>query len=300
MAKNLTTLFLYRQYAGLTSDTPATDLQLTRMINQVSQAIAAYCDRTFELTTYRSWLDGTGRDFLTLPQWPVTRLLGVSTGTIDVGEIKNTSAKWASVSLKDATFYLDAVDTSGAETNDSVAISAAATIADLATAVIALGNGWTMTSTTGETTQPTILVRPFDGVWAVDPDTVDLELADETEAARLVESSHQMIEYPSGAAFPCGSRNVFVWYKAGYTLPVDNTNHTKLDTDGDVPEDLTLIANEILAAVDNAAGEEFTGAASEKIGNYSYTLGEGAQAVIKQAVMDHAAALSPHRSSRVI
>lgn len=298
MAKNLTTVFLYRQYAEITTDTQ-TDLMLTRLIDQVSQAIAAYCDRTFELTTYKQWLDGTGRSFLALPQWPVTRLLGASTDTTDVGRLQFTGGTWATTTLKDGVLYLDSIDTAGAETSEEITLASFPIMSGLATEV-GTKTGWTLTVDGDNGTQPSTLLRPFDGQWALSTDDIDLEIAEETDAVRLIESSNQQIEYPSGRAFPSGSQNVFVWYKAGYTLPVDNTNHTKLTTDGNVPDDLTLIANEILSAVFNAAGEAFTGVASEKIGNYSYTLGEGAQSAIQSSVMDHSAALTPHRSSRII
>ena len=299
MAKNLTTLFLFKQYADLET-TVNDDKKIVRLIDHVGQAIAAYCNRTFELTTYREWYDGTGTPRLTLNQFPVTRLLGASSDTVNVGSITNTSAKWASVTLRSAVLYLDAISSAGAETNDSVNISDNATIGDLETSVDALGNGWSMTVESGKSTEASVLLRPFDGVWTVSPDDVDLDIADQTDAVRLVEGSNQQIEYPSLYHFPQGSQNVFVWYKAGYTLPVDNTGHTDLTTAGNVPDDLTLIANEIVSAVFNASGEEFAGAASERIGNYSYTLGSGAQAMIQSAIKEHGMALSTHRSSRVV
>jgi len=84
---SLTTRYLYKQWCGKDDD------RLDQIVPQVSAIIGTFLHRTFALTVYRKWLDGTGDDKLLLPEWPITRIYGISTSAVSVMRVKNTGAK---------------------------------------------------------------------------------------------------------------------------------------------------------------------------------------------------------------
>lgn len=296
MAKNLSTPYLFKQFIGATVATTTNDALYTRLIDQVSDALSAHCGRVWELTTYYDWLDGSGTGSLLLPQFPIARLYGMALGTVGVGTIKYTGGKWATASIRDSSLYQDYIGTDGVPTHaTAVAFSASKTMTALAAAV---ASGWTLTVASGKDSEATVLLKPMDAVQCLDPDTADLEIADLTDGVKLVENSNQSIERLGGfSTFPCGRSNIFVWYQAGYTLPVGTVSETEV---GNVPDDLELICNTITKSVLDASKQKLGAMQSEKIGNYSYALGAGSRAIINAAIMDHSAALLPHRSMKLI
>jgi hypothetical protein len=95
-------------------------------------------------------------------------------------------------------------------------------------------------------------------------------------------------------AFPYGRQNIFVWYAAGYTLPVDNAGHTALTTDGDLPGGLILAVNGIMADAFRSRDKNRT-LNSESLGDYSYTNASGSVAgMVVSAVEAHSRELSPY------
>lgn len=298
MAVNLTTRYLYKLHAGITATSQNTLIDY--LIDQVSEAIAAYCGRTFEATTYKRWLDGAGTDVIVVPQCPITNVYGVTADIKDVGEIKFAGAgTWASVSVKDGVMTLDSINNSAVESSTNITLASNATMSALETAVEAV-SGWQVAIDSGEENDPSTLLRPFIGAWALDPDDVDLELPDETSFVRIRPEGNQSI-VSEGGTFPSGTGNVFVWYKAGYTLPAPKASDLAPTTAGNVPGDLTLICNEIIKVVlDMTASSAVMG--SERIGNYSYTKASGGgstAAAISNALGDQSSVLYPHRSVRI-
>ena len=297
MAKNLTTVYLLKEFAGIATNED--DRLLERLIDQVSEAIARYCGRTFEATTYREWYNGTGGSSLTLPQWPITNLYGVSLSTFKAAGISFTGGSWATCSLRSGVLYLDSIDTTGVETHTTITLSDYPTIGLLKTEV-ETNTGWSVTPESGKTTEPSQIIRPFDGEWALDAADVDFSIPDKTYYARLSAESNQTIERGARSTFPVGTANVFTWYKAGYTLPVDKANHADLETAGNVPDDLMLIAVEISKLVYESSTEEIGSMESEKTQTYSYKIRPGAAAMIQAALKDHEFVLTRHRSMKMI
>ena len=296
MAVNLTTRFLFWQYARVTAPDSADSLLVDRLIDQVSQAVAQWCDRTFALTEYREWYDGSGAPFLALPNWPLTRIYGASQTTRSGGTIKFSGGKWASASITDGSLYLSSINTSGTVSHASAIALADSNLTELA-ALVAAKTGWTMTVDSAAATEPAILLRPIDGEWALSPDSADLDLADESEPVQLAAGTNRMITRPGGLSWYAGQRNVFVWYSAGYTLPIDAAGHSSLGTAGNVPADLTLCVNEILKDVWSLVSTSDVGPyESEKIGDYSYKSPSDVSAAIKRGIEIRAATLQSHRA----
>lgn len=298
MAKNLTTRYLFKQYAKITATTD--DSLIDVLINQCSQAIAAYCDRVFEATTYRAWLDGTGASYIMVPQWPVTRLYSASLSTVAVCKVENTSAKWANVIVKDGSLYLNSTDGTGAEATEIEAAFATYKDIDALATYISAQTGWSATVETSQGDWSTQLIKPLSGRFAANSKWAELEVADEPEDVRMGANTNQRVEIISPYCFPMGRENVFVWYKAGYTLPAPLASNDAPTTDGNVPDDLTMACNQVVKAVLDGLGQKIGAMKSEKFDNYSYAVGDAGTAIMKQAIVDQAAVLIHHKSGKLI
>lgn len=295
MAVNLTTRSLYKTFASVQGS--AQDDLIDQLIDEVSEAIAQHCTRTFEATDYKKWLDGTGTNRILLPDYPITNLYGVSLGTVNVGEVTFSGGTWSSFSIIGTTVQLDSIASDATVSNDTTTLTG--TITDLAAVIDAL-TGWSVTVEAAESTQAAILIRPVQGVWCLSPDTADLDIPDELIPARLMEGSEQSIQTTQGRCFPMGTSNVFTWFKAGYTLPVDNAQGSALTTVGNVPKDLTLITNSIIKLSIDWADQEIGGMESEKFSRYSYKIRQGGAAIIQQGIKDHSEVLINHVNVGVV
>lgn len=268
MAVNLTTLKRVKDFMGLDQSQSDKDALLEWIIDSVSQQIAEYCGRTLAETTHKVWLDGSGSRYQRLPEYPLKRVYGVSLNTTDVGTIQYTgSGSIASAYLSSSNLNLMHVSSSGVDTESNITL-AGKTVGELSTAINNV-TGWSFSTASNASGLAATQIRPFSSGDVVSPSDYDMETADDYDAARISSETDSTIELERGACFPCGMSNVFVWYKAGYTLP------TEADyTSGDVPEGLEMVCVKIVKDVFDASKVD-QGLKSEKIGDYSYTLGGG-------------------------
>lgn len=291
---DLTTPYLFGTYAGL-DQSETSSKQIQQIITGVSKAIERFCDRTFTVTTYKQWLNGTGESWILLPEWPVDRIYGISSGqTTSVLKVKNTADKFATVEAKTTGLYLFSVNDAGTETDNELLYSSNATIDDLSTAINALSS-WEATIQSGQDDEPSVMIKPTAGEYALTPDYVDIEIAYETTQTRLVDDTDRMVERPGGVKFWPGSSNIFAWWKAGYTLPEDDDQHTKLETEGDLPKDLTQVANIICKAVYDSAEQDIGSAKKQDTIDYKTELEEGARGIISKMLEESAQTLTPYR-----
>jgi hypothetical protein len=267
MAVNLTTIKRVKQFMGLDVSDSSKDELITYLINAASQQIAEYCDRTFAETTYKVWLDGNGSNRLRLPEYPVKRVYGVALSMSDAGSISYTgSGSIASAGLSSSNLNLMHVSSSGADTETDITLSGK-NVTELATAINAV-TGWTFSTATNAGSLAATQIRPFSSGDVVSPSDYDMETtaASDYEAARIVSDTEDTIELEHGGCFCCGMSNVFVWYKAGYTLPTEAQCNG-----GDVPEGLEMICVKIVKQLFES-GTVSGVMRSEKIGDYQYTL----------------------------
>jgi len=311
MAENLTTMYWFKYHANIALTTTTDDTLIPKLIEEVSAAMGKRCARVWTNTERRLWLDGTGRDFITVPDFPITRILGVSIQTVNALKITNTTAQWASVAVRDGTMYLNSVNTSGTAASEiEIAFSSYKTISTLATQIDAQ-TGWDATVESNMGNWSTQLIRPVDCSWSADGGYARLEIADLPSPARVRSESNQQIELadspdavrglPLRRTFPPGTSNIMVWYKAGYTLPSPYNTNTAPTTAGNVPDDLTLLCNNITKSVYETTKQKTGAMKSEKFDNYSYTMGDGSsRAIIAQAIEDHREQLMNYVSSRLV
>jgi hypothetical protein len=294
MAKNLTSVYRYKLFAGMTVTSTTYDTILASIIDQVSEAVARYTNRTFELQTWRQWLDGSGTSFLLVPEFPITAVYGISTNSIAfIENVTNTTGQVATVSVDET--YLTLFDiTSGTETATQKALATYPTATTLA-AQITGTSGWSCSIASGMDSYPSRTLKPMSSETAKSPQKVTLEIADEPEPARVCSRSLQAVELVHWREFPMGRSNIFVLYRAGYTLPVGTTSDT---TAGNVPDDLQFAVNMMVKAVFDGRTQSIGGMKSESIGDYSYTLDTNARSILAQAMDENEAILLRHKSMR--
>lgn len=302
---NLTTTARYKTYTGITGSSQ--DTLIGVLIPMISDQIAKYLCRDLAVTTYKSWVDGSGSPILRLEQWPILAIYQVSIGTMTAGYIENTGAttKRASVSFDGTNLSLMSVNSSGTETLTDLPVATSKILSSLKTAVEAV-SGWEVTlNSTDYEGEPSNMLRPLYGAPAYDPDTADLVLPDSQEPVKLIaEDTIELLSDPRaaggfgggsivegfdatpgiGSGFPSGAANVFAWYKAGYTLPSDAS-------DGTLPPGLALIVHQILQDVLSSTKLN-SNLQSESIGGYSYSLRASANGAVASAIENRAKDLS--------
>jgi len=227
------------------------------LITQVSAGVEKWCDRTFAATTYQQWYDGTGTRFLKLDQYPVTRLYQVSCGTQDIIRLSYTGADVEAFASCDGV----ALTLVNGTTITDITLSDNATATALASSIADV-TGWGASIFSGMDNYPPSKIRPFNSYAKGAGNEVDVVIPDEAMDARVADRSEWLIE----GGFPCGSSNVFVWYKAGYAL---------------IPEDLKHVVARIVSDAYRVSKRDTT-MKGEKLGDYSYTAGGGADGVSLQ------------------
>ena len=229
---DLTTVAAVRQYLENES---ADERLLTALIARATGEIEHFCQRQFVSRDYADWFDGQGghdtllqpfsgfvqwpdnsnyRAFY-LPQYPITALRRVCVDLRDGMTLRNDSADaaFAVAMLSSTVLYLDV---RGGVNNDqsTLSLSIYDTIAELVTAVNALGKGWVATAAAGADAWPSTELRPVMSAGCTRQAQTfscpGLPVADvqvDVDSGRLARA----------AGWPQGSQNIFIDYTAGYT-----------------------------------------------------------------------------------
>jgi hypothetical protein len=123
--------------------TAAEDDTVDALIAAVSAAIDRYCGRSFVSASFDELYDGWPHRDLMLEQFPLVSVERVAFGPVGVLRIQNTSAanQRATVQVTSTGLTLNRV-ASGAGLSNTVTFAGNATLSAMATAIDALGNGW--------------------------------------------------------------------------------------------------------------------------------------------------------------
>ncbi|HVJ81508.1 MAG TPA: hypothetical protein VNC50_10600 [Planctomycetia bacterium] len=199
---------------------PADDPLIDNLILAASAAIESRCRRTFSLATYDELHDGDGSGRLQLKAFPVVSLSRLATATRAALSISNTDA-----SVQRATARLTATGlvltkvAAGVETIDSsITWAGQPTLDAVATAVAALGAGWTATVASGLENWASLDLRPRDAAIVAAPRPGEF-LIHERE---LLECRIELETGLVGGALPRGVGNIRAVYTAGFaTIPDD-------------------------------------------------------------------------------
>lgn len=133
----------YQNLQGATSTT-TTDALVGGLVTSVSDAIQQYCRRDFVLTSYDELYNGNGDRRLLLRQYPIQSVQSVRYRPTTVLKITNTDPTnvQARVSVTSTGLTLVRVNAGTKTTDTSVTFAGNVTLSAVASAVNALGNGW--------------------------------------------------------------------------------------------------------------------------------------------------------------
>src|SRR5262245_13619451 len=116
---------------------------LDALIAAVSKTIENYCWRTFAITTYDELYPGNARRELVLRNYPTSSVERVAYGPTPVLRVTNTSASIQRATVKVTATGVELIRVaSGTGTTSTILFADQATLAALATAITAIGNGW--------------------------------------------------------------------------------------------------------------------------------------------------------------
>ena len=264
----LTSLANFQSYTGLTGN----DALQTALIARATSAIENYCRRTLVSDTYREIYDGTGTGELILKQYPVTDITMVGVLNNSVATIRNTSSdayhSYVTVSESDGlSETLTGVvqgGTNDGSNSETLTTRGTYTLTTLAAAVNAWGGGWDMSVTSVWGKWDAVEILPFHGrdcteryVYIDVPDPLD------DYEIRYDMGTIFTDKISTLGGFTSGRRNIVVRYTAGYVT---------------TPADLEQICIDLTKVYWDRRSKDVS-TKSEKLGDYAYTLAEGASAI---------------------
>jgi hypothetical protein len=119
------------------------DNTLDALIAAVSRGIENHCWRTFTATSYDELYPGQDRRELLLRNYPIVKIERVAHGLTPVLRVSNTSATNQRATVKVTATGLELVRVaSGVASTSTILFADQATLTALASAITALGNGW--------------------------------------------------------------------------------------------------------------------------------------------------------------
>lgn len=210
-----------------------------------------------EYTTGRdTWYNGTGTKTMYLTHYPVTAVARVAIGRVNALEVEyDGTGTMATVEVQDDLIRLS-IDSSGTHSSTDLTFAVNATITAMATAITA-ETGWTASALASFVNHPSTNLAPMPGQWAKD-NKITLELPDQAETAYEVRESGMLV-FRFGT-WPRGLNNVYVRFTAG---------------EATIPAGLKLAVTEAVVAAYQRRGRDLS-LKSERLGDYSYTLADGA------------------------
>jgi hypothetical protein len=143
-AKDLITLARAKQDIQAITDN-SQDALLTVLITAISDAVEKFCRRDFTSKSYDELYSGSGDHRLLLREYPIQSVQSVRYRLVTVLKITNTNQalnQQARVSVTSSGLTLTRVASGVSTTDNSVTWAGNPTIQGVATAVTALGNGW--------------------------------------------------------------------------------------------------------------------------------------------------------------
>ncbi len=201
-----------KDYLGI--KTNEDDSVIAYLVTAATEAIENTCDRTFASATYNQWIDGTGSNYILLPQYPITALTRISLDKKVALEVTCTKsgASRAYISVSSTALTLNSV-TQGTTTTNSLTLASYATLTLLKAAIDAV-SGWSATIMNSDANWSPSDIRPCQGWECYTPAQVGLYVPSDAET-ELDYNTDRMV-YLSSVA-PKGNKNIFVSWTGGYT-----------------------------------------------------------------------------------
>ena len=281
----ITNTYLYLQHVNDQNDDPSADPSafdtIKATIDQANELIGQKCARNFGSATYKEWVETKGESYVVLNNYPITQVKLFAPNAIDLLTVEGTGFSLATVSSNNSSVVLSSIATDGStEAENVLNFASYSNVSSLVTA-IDLVSGWDAEVLGNCESSITSLIGPVDSAWALDQKVY-------LKGPYL--GSRASVSYDSDAILDLGcdgwgdndhygyNGTVFVWYVAGYTLPVCDASGGTLSTAGNVPAGLTLVANEIVKDYLNSRDED-RNMKKEESGDYKYERGELSSAI---------------------
>jgi hypothetical protein len=197
---------------------------LDTLLAAVTKAIENYCWRTFAITSYDELYPGNCKRELVLRNYPIASVERVASGPTPVLRVTNTSASNQRATVKVTATGLELIRVaSGTATTSTILFSDQATPSALATAVTALGNGWSgSVINSADNLRASADLRALQGAFNAKDVTADLKLHASELSSFLIESANGVLTREDGACWHGGLHYWRVIYRAGYSaVPED-------------------------------------------------------------------------------
>jgi len=249
----ITNIYLYNKY--INSVNTLGHEELGTNIDLVNNLIEKKCARNFGSDTYKEWVEASSMSYVVLNNYPITKVKLVSLNSVDYLTVEGSNVSLATVSSNNSSVVLSTIATDGStETEDVLNFASYSNVSSMVSAINLLTN-WDAETLSGYDDKITALMRPIDTDWALDQKVYLSGPHLGSKASISYDTESSVLDLGSDFWDDCrwGNRSdsfvnkyVFVWYTAGYTLPICSESGGTLDTSGNVPKGLTLIANAII------------------------------------------------------
>jgi hypothetical protein len=203
--------------------TTATDLTLVDgLIPAATRAIEAYCSRSFGLVNRDELVDGRPYPTLWLRHYPIARVERIASHPTAVLRIANSVVSQAHVQVVDDGVQLLHI-VSGSTAVDRIPFLSAPTLSQLATAIGALGNGWTAAVNAGvDGTRLSADLAVFPGSFAASREPAELRMHVGDLSRFEIDARLGAVRQLDGADW-CGGPSMWrVVYTAGYDAIPDD------------------------------------------------------------------------------
>jgi hypothetical protein len=225
-----------RAKVNLPNTTTDNDNTINTLISACSKAVQRYCRRDFTATSYDELYSGNGQRRLVLREYPLLSVESVRYRPVTVLKIQNTATstnQQARVTVTATGLQLLRVASGVKAVDTSVTWASNLTLTAVATAVNALGNGWSAQVIGDYANWPSADLRTPQGALTAWGQFAELkmhtyELAgyqiDERRGwlLRAIPYTDPELLHPEDLIWPVGINNFRIQYTAGYnTVPED-------------------------------------------------------------------------------
>jgi hypothetical protein len=193
------------------------------LITAVSAAIENYCWRTFEVADYDELYPGNDRRELVLRNYPILSVERVAFAPTPVLRVTNTSASNQRATVKVTATGLELIRVaSGVATTSTIAFGSQPTLTALATAVTALGNGWSAAVINSpDNLRASADLRALQGAFPGLNVNAELKLHTSELANFVVDAERGCLTHGDGIGFHGGLHYWRVIYSAGFSAIPD-------------------------------------------------------------------------------
>jgi hypothetical protein len=215
--------------------------------------------REFGTTNYINEVhDGDGQSWITLDNYPVTKVKRCTTGRRDALQISNSSTDASNATAEVTTTAIRLIVEGGANAHDwkDFLFATSTTMTTIAAAINAYGKGWTCTAETDYAGFASSDLLERRGAGCLGGAT--LYIPEEGVESLQVYSDGRV--YRRGGVFVSGTANVYVSYTAGYAT-------------ADMPQDLRLAALTLMKSIYDSHNENADGLKAYSLGDISKTFG---------------------------